>query len=576
MQTQARTALAHQIAESILDGFNLYRNEFNAITRQARDRFETRDWHGMQADVVARLDVHGRNVLALVGRIQALLGQDLWDHSLWELGKASFSRLIADFSTAELAETFFNSVTRRVFATVGVDARIEFVQSRPEEILGDQTSQSFTTFTASGLTARLVEEILAHHPFSAPFEDSVRDSARAADLIEKQCEAQWGAGTFSQIDVLDSVFFRGQGAYVIGRVRNGQRVFPLVIAFRNLDSGIRVDAVLLTEDEASIVFSFTRSYFHVDVEQPAPLVHFLRSIMPKKRVAELYTALGLDKHGKTELYRDLLRHSRRSTDRFEVAPGDPGMVMVVFTMPSYDVVFKVIRDRFPPPKRTTRSQVMEKYDLVFKHDRAGRLVDTQEFEHLTFNLDRFSEELVEELRISAGESVTVSDNVMDIRHLYIERRLTPLNLYIREAGSEAVRAAILDYGQAIKDLAASNIFPGDLLTKNFGVTRHGRVVFYDYDELCLLGACNFRDLPQPRDDFETMQSEPWYYVGPDDIFPEEFRSFLGLPAHLVELFVSHHKEIFDPAWWRGIQAHHKAGGLIEIAPYAAKRRLFDD
>src|SRR6185503_2509662 len=112
--------------------------------------------------------------------------------------------------------------------------------------------------------------------------------------------------------------------------------------------------------------------------------------------------------------------------------------------------------------------------------------------------------------------------------LYTERRMTPLNLYLREVDSRHAQDAIVDYGEAIKDLARTNIFPGDMLLKNFGVTRHRRVIFYDYDELCLLTTCHFRDLPAARDDLEETGAEPWYYVGPHDIFPEEFLTFLGL------------------------------------------------
>jgi hypothetical protein len=71
-------------------------------------------------------------------------------------------------------------------------------------------------------------------------------------------------------------------------------------------------------------------------------------------------------------------------------------------------------------------------------------------------------------------------------------------LFLREADPAAAESAIIDYGNALRDLAASNVFPGDLLLKNFGVTSHGRVIFYDYDELCLVSDCVFRDLPAGR------------------------------------------------------------------------------
>ncbi|MGH9577576.1 MAG: bifunctional isocitrate dehydrogenase kinase/phosphatase, partial [Terriglobales bacterium] len=323
----------------------------------------------------------------------------------------------------------------------------------------------------------------------------------------------------------------------------------------------------------SIVFSFTHSYFHVEVERPHEVIHFLKSIMPLKRVAELYIALGENKHGKTELYRDLLRQLERSTDRFEIAPGDPGMVMVVFTLPSYDVVFKVIRDKIPFPKTTTRRDVLKKYQLVFNHDRAGRLADAQEFEHLAFARDRFSEALLADLMETAADSVVVGDGQVVIKHLYTQRRMTPLNLYLRDAEEGAAREVAVEYGQAIKDLAATNIFPGDLLLKNFGVTRHGRVAFYDYDELCALTDCNFRDMPEPRDVEEELASEPWFYVGDGDLFPEEFITFMGLQGTVREVFLQMHGDLLSAEFWRKMQERHSAGEVIDIFPYREGRRL---
>jgi isocitrate dehydrogenase kinase/phosphatase len=295
--------------------------------------------------------------------------------------------------------------------------------------------------------------------------------------------------------------------------------------------------------------------------------------MPRKPIAELYIAIGYNKHGKTELYRDLMQHIDQSTDTFEIAPGDRGMVMCVFTLPSFDVVFKVIRDTFAHPKTTTRREVMDKYQLVFKHDRAGRLADVQEFEHLAFARDRFSDELLAELASEAAGTVRVGERIVDIRHLYSERRMIPMNLYLREADDSAAGDAIIDYGQAVKDLAASNIFPGDMLLKNFGVTRHRRVIFYDYDELCLVTDCDFREMPLARDFDEEFGSDPWFYVGPHDVFPEEFLVFMGLGGEQREAFLEAHGDLLTAQYWRTMQARHRAGEVMDIIPYAPCRRL---
>jgi isocitrate dehydrogenase kinase/phosphatase len=287
----------------------------------------------------------------------------------------------------------------------------------------------------------------------------------------------------------------------------------------------------------------------------------------------LYISIGYNKHGKTELYRDLLRHLGRTNDRFEIARGEKGMVMTVFTMPSYDMVFKVIKDHFGEPKTTTRQEVMERYQLVFKHDRAGRLVDAQEFEHLKFDCDRFSEDLLKELRKVAAGSVTMNDEYVAIKHLYMERRTVPLDVFVHEADPAAVEEAVIEYGQAVKDLASTNIFPGDVLLKNFGVTRHGRVVFYDYDELMLLTDCKFRRMPQAREFSDDFEAEPWFFVGKNDIFPQEFSTFLGLPDAYRSVFDHFHGDLFDVKFWKEMQKRHQAGEVIDIFPYKQNRRL---
>jgi isocitrate dehydrogenase kinase/phosphatase len=294
--------------------------------------------------------------------------------------------------------------------------------------------------------------------------------------------------------------------------------------------------------------------------------------MPGKRLADLYNAIGYNRHAKTEFYRDFLRHLQTSTDCFVAAEGTRGMVMLVFTLPSYDVVFKLIRDRFDRPKESDRADVMRRYRIVFEHDRAGRLVEAHEFEHLRIPRHRFDRGLLEDFERDAPATVHLDGEDIVIAHAYVERRVRPLNLFFKE-GEGDLAAAACDYGQAIKDLAASNIFAGDLLTKNFGLTRHGRVVFYDYDELCFLTDCNFREMPQATTHDQEMSAEPWFSVRENDIFPEEFPNFLAFPESAREAFFSRHGDLFHPDFWRGMQEKLRAGELPELLPYAPERRL---
>ncbi len=565
--------LAERGAEVVARGFERYHRAFLAITRRARSRFEQRDWHGAMADGRERLALYGEALRAVLDELVPLLGPRAGDSALWSAVRAAHARAVLGHPSGEIAETFFNSVTRRVLRTVGTNPGVEYLDFRFERVPGPIRTVSFRNYATEPDAASAVRAMLGQYAFAVPWADAEGDARLAGERIA----AAWAAGeaphALEALEVLEPVFYRRKGAYLVGRARGGNRVMPLVLALVHDDRGVRVDAALFTEAEVSVVFSFTRSYFRADVASPADTIAFLGTLMPLKPVAELYTALGHHKHGKTEFYRSLQRHLMRGGEKFERAPGARGMVMEVFAMPGFDVVFKVIRDEFPPPKRTTPAEVRRRYTMVFAHDRAGRLVEAQEYEGLTFPRERFAPALLADLLANAGQTVRVVGDDVVVAHLYAERQVRPLDLYMAEAPAPAAEAAALDYGRAVRELAATGIFPGDLLLKNFGVTRHGRVVFYDYDELRLLEECRFRDLPEPRTPEDELADEPWYHVGADDVFPEDLARFVPFSGAIRERFLAAHGCLYDPAWWRGLQQREAAGDVVDIFPYDEERRL---
>ncbi len=561
--------LARDGSATIAEMLQEYRDGFRRLTARARGHFETADWTAASRDSAERLDLYTSCVAAALVRLRGRLGEQLRDHELWRAAKEEYARDLAGATDPELAETFFNSVTRRVFVTAGVDPAIEFVHSLTAEPLPLRFDSVVRSCPRRHDTAGAVARMLSHHSFACGFEDLGRDARRIASELEAP-----DAAPLDTIETARAPFYRGKAAYLVGRVRRlSGLTHPIVVPLTNERGRVAADTVLLSEDEVSIVFSFTRSYFFVETERPRELVGFLHTLMPRKPVSDLYDAIGHNKHGKTELYRALLDHLDRSDDRFQVAPGQEGMVMLVFTLPSYDLVFKVIRDEFPPPKTVTRRTVMAKYELVFKHDRAGRLVDARDFEHLKFDKRRFPPDLLAELARKASRTVEVGDDDVVLHHLYTERRLRPLDLFLRQASASDAQAAILDYGEAIRDLARSNIFPGDMLLKNFGLTRHGRVVFYDYDELAVLTDCRFREVPRARFLEEEMAEEPWFFVGENDVFPEEFLPFLGLEGEAREVFMEHNRDLLSVEFWTSMQEEHRAGRVPDIYPYPRSKRF---
>jgi isocitrate dehydrogenase kinase/phosphatase len=571
----SRDELVRDCAQILVDLFADYNAEFREVTQRARQRFEQRDWRGSQRDAVERIGLYSRYVDSGVELMRRRLGDEVHERSIWSSIKRRYAEIIDPLPDAEFKKTYFCSITRKTFGTVGVDPAVEFFALDLDPLGSVTTHVETKDYVNRGSLELLVEELLADFRFRAPYRDFELSVKRVSDELKASLESGAERRTVEKLEVIKEVFYQMTRAYLVGRLVGRGWTLPFVVALRNHDSGVVVDAIMLDESTVSVLFSFTRSYFHVDLAHVGEVVKFLKAILPRKPVSELFTVLGRAKQGKTERYRELFRHLQHSDDQFMLAPGEKGLVMVCFTLPSFDVVFKLIRDRFPVQKNILREDVLQKYDLVFKHDRAGRLVDAQEFKLVKFPKARFAPDLLEELLTETSQTVRDEGDELVIDHMYIERRMTPLNLFVRTATREQAEKAVLDYGQAIRDLAVTNIFPGDLLLKNFGVTRHGRVIFYDYDELCLVTDCRFREIPESRYEEDEMLAETWYYVADNDVFPETFINFLGFDPHLKQVFLGAHREILTADWWRGIQERLREGDLLEVLPYHKHRvRVF--
>ncbi len=562
LQTQPRPVVA-AAARRIHEGFERYNQQFRRITGRARRRFEQRDWKGQMADIAARIELYEHWVGRTVNGLRDDLGEHLTDHDLWPAIREYYGRRIGAMPDAGFMKTFFNSTTRRVFGTRGVDASVEFVQPPPEEGIESLTMRRYPAWDDLEGSCR---QILQDFRFRRVYADAEGDARLMAEAIRGAIGANADALCL-RFEFIDTHFFQGTRAYLVGRLRLSDTTRPIVVALRNADDGIRVDAVLLSAEQIGVVFSYTRSYYFADPTSVVAAVQFLHDILPRKPIDELYTVLGRLRQGKTERYRSLIRHLEDTDDDIVHAAGEPGLVMIVFTLPSFNLVFKIMRDVFRPPKTTTHDDVHQSYRLVSRHDHAGRLIDTQHFRNLELPRARFSEALQEELMREAGHTVSTDGDQLVFEHAYVERRVRPLNLYVREVDPDEAERVILDYGRCLKDLAETNIFAGDLLLKNFGVTSSGRVVFYDYDEVMLVTDCNFYELPEPDDDYPLMDHQTHRFVGPSDIFPEEFIRFLAMPAFLRQTFMEAHGDLLTADYWRDVKRRRQDGEVAEIVPY---------
>ena len=576
------------IAQAILEGFDLHYHRFRYVAQQAKARFETGDWHGIRTAARERIDFYDMRVREAVTRIQRdfdleSLSEQERD-ALWQAVKQQYVAALARHRQPECAETFFNTVCTKLLNRLYFNNAFIFVRPGVATDYMDSDPPSYRSYypATAGLRNTL-RRIVIDLGLASPFVDVERDLRR---VIRAICEAHRTAtgGTAlarpfhveqdCQIQVLANLFYRNKGAYLVGRFLNGTRITPIAVPFlRNEKGEIYIDSLLLTADLVATLFSFTRAYFLVDMEAPSAYVEFVRSILPHKPPSELYTMVGLQKQGKTLFYRDFLYHLRHSSDSFQIAPGIKGLVMTVFTLPSYPYVFKVIRDLIAQPKETDREQVMSKYRLVKVHDRVGRMSDTWEYSLVALPRKRFSPELIRELLTYCPGVVELDDQTVVIKHVYIERRMTPLNIFLLHATDAELDHAIREYGQAIKDLAAANIFPGDMLYKNFGVTRLNRVVFYDYDEIEYMVDCNFRRIPEAPNEEAELAGEPWYSVGRHDVFPEQFGPFLLGDSRIRAAFMKYHADLLTPEFWQRRKERIQHGLLEDIFPYPPERRF---
>ncbi|MDO6446309.1 bifunctional isocitrate dehydrogenase kinase/phosphatase [Colwellia sp. 1_MG-2023] len=565
----------YAIAKTILNGFERHIFLFTAITRSAKERFEKCQWQAIHKAAKDRTDYFDKRVTETLSTIKKDFGIELLDKQLWQNIKTCYVELLLHHPQAELAESFYNSVFCHLFERKYYHNDFIFVQASDLTEQQISAAQIYTRYPLAekGLS-KTITHIIRNASFSARFTHPKKEfSALVRAFIKKPQLAKFPLEAL-KLDILNFTFYRNKGAYIIGRVISPDGETPFIVAIVNDEkTGLHLDALLTEPENMAVVFGFARSYFFVDCLYPQALVSFLQGLIPHKTRADLYSAIGFHKQGKTQFYRDFLHHLASSDDQFQLADGIKGMVMSVFTLPSYPYVFKIIKDKFAPSKKMTKSDVKAKYRLVKLHDRVGRMADTMEYSEVAFPKARFSQILLDELMQVAPSIIRFEDELIIIQHLYIERRMTPLNIYLADASDEEIDEAMFGYGEAIKQLIAADIFPGDMLLKNFGVTRHGRVIFYDYDEITYMNEVNFRVIPEAVTEEQIFAAEPWYSVAPGDVFPEELATFALANPKYRKAFLKHHSELLDANYWQKHQQNIAQGVIENVYPYPKELKL---
>ncbi|MGK3696458.1 bifunctional isocitrate dehydrogenase kinase/phosphatase [Escherichia coli] len=561
------------IAQTILQGFDAQYGRFLEVTSGAQQRFEQADWHAVQQAMKNRIHLYDHHVGLVVEQLRCITNGQSTDAEFLLRVKEHYTRLLPDYPRFEIAESFFNSVYCRLFDHRSLTPERLFIfNSQPERRFRTIPRPLAKDFHPDHGWESLLMRVISDLPLRLRWQNKSLD----IHYIIRHLTETLGPENLSKshLQVANELFYRNKAAWLVGKLITPSGTLPFLLPIHQTDDGeLFIDTCLTTTAEASIVFGFARSYFMVYAPLPAALVEWLREILPGKTTAELYMAIGCQKHAKTESYREYLVYLQGCNEQFIEAPGIRGMVMLVFTLPGFDRVFKVIKDRFAPQKEMSAAHVRACYQLVKEHDRVGRMADTQEFENFVLEKRHISPALMELLLQEAAEKITDLGEQIVIRHLYIERRMVPLNIWLEQVEGQQLRDAIEEYGNAIRQLAAANIFPGDMLFKNFGVTRHGRVVFYDYDEICYMTEVNFRDIPPPRYPEDELASEPWYSVSPGDVFPEEFRHWLCADPRIGPLFEEMHADLFRADYWRALQNRIREGHVEDVYAYRRRQRF---
>jgi len=566
---------AREIAQVILDGFDKHYQVFRKFNDEAMTCFERSDWARSGAAGKERILGYETRVSETVTKLNSRFPGAAEHTHLWPGIKAAFITILMNHLQSECAETYYNSVACKVLhRNYYNNENIFWRPALSTEHLSGSNPTYHSYYPPTNGLRRCLLQLLNGFALNSKFQNIRRDIRRLEQTIIKQRPKTWKAQPNHQIQVLSSLFYRNKAAYIVCRIINGDHIQALIIPLMQDDNQhLFVDTALLRAKDVAIIFSFSRAYFMVDMEVPSAYVKFLLSIMPGKSPVDLYAMLGLQKQAKTLLYREMQYHLSHSQDNFQIAPGVRGMVMLVFALPSFPFVFKLIRDHFDPPKTSSREDVRGKYQLVKYHDRVGRMADTLEYSNVAIPLDRIDPALMKELRATSESSIEVVGENLVISHIYIERRMEPLDRYLSHASPSLRRQAIRDFGQSIRDLAGANIFPGDMLKKNFGVTRTERVVFYDYDEITYITECNFRHIPRAASYEDEISDTPWYSIGQHDVFPSSFAPFFFANKTDLDMFKADHADLLDADWWNGIKNDILAGKQNDLFPYPVKRRF---
>lgn len=547
--------MEEQIAHIIFNEYAQYRQQVEHYTALAAKRFIDADWQGQRLAVRSRIKLHDNCLTALHQQL-ANIDSTYWTRERWKATYDHYVKLLAS-KVDSLAISFFDAVGRLLYKG---DAPTYLSSVAIEELVHTDTQLVSTAWQGEASLMQLLK--------ATGFYDKIKAVEQKQLQLFSEFQQNHNVGNQGILQACTDLFYRNRHAYMVGRIVIETRSLPFILCFVHADDAIELNAVLFGEDALKNIFSFSRSYFLMHTQRPIVIVNFLRLLMPSKPEAQLYINLGYQFHGRELLLHTVEGQGKNLPELFTEAPGTRGLVMVVITQRSSEFVIKLIRDECKPPKNTLPEEVHQKYAFVAAQDRVGRLADAQRIDFLRLPRYAFPPALIDLIQAECSQSCALTAEWLVLRSVYVERKLVPLNIFLETNSGDQLYQALLDFGNAIREMAMSNIFAGDLLIKNFGVTPEGRVIFYDYDEIVPVTSCNFRVMPAPANHEQEYENESWLVVKDEDVFPEEWPKFLIAEGPQREFCKDQHADIFRASYWNAIKNMHERGEIVDIQPYA--------
>jgi isocitrate dehydrogenase kinase/phosphatase len=559
--------------------YSLFYQEFLKIIDLAKRAFEERDFASSLRVSSRRLSLYSISITDVSHRLKQEFPTIHNNIDLWWKVETYYHDLIHGEYSEDIARAYLHSLRRLIYQGEWRSADYSFAERVSElEMLAPQIIKSIEL--DGYLPNQAVLEILKIPDFTRSYAGIDSDSERIVTRVaENLSRPPRNTQRLVRVEMINAGFYRNRGAYLVGRlVFETGKLAPLIIALLNDEPGIYVDAVLTSETYAHNIFSSTLANFHVTSSYYHEVSAILKSIMPRRPLGLHYSTIGYNHLGKVAVMRELESELVGTGMVLETAVGSKGTVAMGFASQNSAYNLKVIRDR---PTRQYKwgefegvESVIKKYTRVHEINRTGSMLDSIIYYNVRLDRHWFSAALLEELLKNASMSVSLHGDDVIFKYLIVQIKMTPLTVYLENAGEKQAETVIVNLGYCIKNNAAANIFNKDLDARNYGVSSFSMVYLFDYDALEELKDVKIRTNLDREEGEEDIPD--WYFEDGVVFLPEELISGLCIPQRrLRDLFAKRHANLLTTDYWTEIQQDLLADIVPQVSVYPDSERVCD-